>query len=302
MCDASAAVGIGGRILVADDEDNLIRVYGRDGGDPEDVLDPGEFLELERRSPEVDIEASARVGDVIYWISSHGRNSKGKPRPNRLRLFATTVERGADGRHRLAPRGRPYVALLEALVADPGLARFDLASAAARAPKEPGALNIEGLAAAGDGTLLVGFRNPIPDGRALIVPLLNPADVVAGVAPRFGAPALLDLGGLGIRSLDRGRDDYVIGAGPFGDERKARLFRWSGDAGTAPAPFGPLDLGNIVPEAVVVDDEAGVVQLLSDDGPLAIDGRECKRLRDPGRKRFRGVRVAWPAAEAWPAR
>ena len=36
-----------------------------------------------------------------------------------------------------------------------------------RAAEAEGGFNIEGLAAAPDGSLLIGLRNPIPQGRAL---------------------------------------------------------------------------------------------------------------------------------------
>ena len=41
--------------------------------------------------PESDIEACTRVGDIIYWITSHGRSKKGKWRNSRYRLFATEI-------------------------------------------------------------------------------------------------------------------------------------------------------------------------------------------------------------------
>jgi hypothetical protein len=34
----------------------------------------------------------------------------------------------------------------------------------------PGGLNIEGLAATPDGQLLIGFRNPLSEGKALLLP------------------------------------------------------------------------------------------------------------------------------------
>jgi hypothetical protein len=106
ICNASAAVGLtGGRFLVAADEDNpttFLRVYreGHPEGPvaslplPNDALDPDPDEDLE-----VDIEGAARVGDRVYWISSHSANKDGKPRPNRRRLFATRVdEDGAEVR------------------------------------------------------------------------------------------------------------------------------------------------------------------------------------------------------------
>lgn len=71
------------------------------------------------------------------------------------------------------------------------------------------------MRAATGGVLFIGFRNPIPGGRALIAPLSNAAELVveAGATARFGEPLLLDVGGQGIRSLSRWRGSYLIVAG-----------------------------------------------------------------------------------------
>jgi hypothetical protein len=62
--------------------------------------------------------------------------------------------------------------------------------------------NISPLAATPDEKLLIGFRNPIPGGRALLLPLQNPIEVVREWKPvQFGTPIELDLKGLGIRVL-----------------------------------------------------------------------------------------------------
>jgi hypothetical protein len=289
MCDASAAVILDeDRVIVADDEDNGVRIYRRTGGEPLLVIDPSSFLELAPARPEVDLEAAVRVGDVIYWVSSHGRSSSGKPRPNRLRFFATRVVTGADGTVSLVPIGRPMPALLEALVAEPKLAAFDLARSAERPPKAEGGLSIEGLAARPDGAVLIAFRNPLPGGKALTIGLRNPDGVVQGEPPVFDDPRLLDLGGRGIRSIDRAGDRYVMGAGAFDDRRDAALYAWAG-GDDVPVRIGPQDLGTFMPEAIVVD-EAGRLLLFSDDGSLRVGDGECKRA-DPSRRSFRGMTV-----------
>ncbi len=294
MCDASAAVAVDEtRFLVADDEDNLIRLYRRGaGGAPDQVIDPAQFMTLDRGSPEADIEAAVRVGDVIYWLSSHGRSSKGQLRLSRLQFFATRVELGAGGDVRLTAVGRPYTWLLEAIVADPRLRGFGLEAAAQLSSKAPGGLNIEGLALAPDGRLLVGFRSPLPEGHALVVPLAHPERLVTGGDPELGDPITIDLGGLGIRSLDAHGGGFLIAAGPAGGERRARLFRWEG-AG-APVPVATRDLGDFVPEAMIVGGD-GRVELLSDDGSLRIGGKECKKTKPPERRRFRGLSLDLPS-------
>jgi len=244
-----------------------------------------------RGAPETDIEAAVRVGELAYWMSSHARNRSGERETARLRFFATSAPVRGDG---LALVGRAYEGLLERLLADPRLARFELAAAAELAPKDPGGLNLEGLAAREEGGLWIGFRNPVPGGRALLVPLLNPERVIEGEPARFGDAVLLDLGGLGVRALGESRGRGLIVAGPFADGGSSRLFEWDGRGAPRAVPGVALD--GLNPEAIVSFDEGARTLVLSDDGTLAIDGKECKRLKDPARKRFRGAWLALPAA------
>ncbi|MCI0748253.1 MAG: DUF3616 domain-containing protein [Verrucomicrobia subdivision 3 bacterium] len=292
-CDASATVAVTDDLFVmANDEDNILRVYSwKRLGAPVATSDLTAFLNPGRKSPEVDIEAAARIGDRIYWISSHGRNAKGKERLSRHRFFATTMA-ATNGAVRLKPAGNFYAGLLKDLDADPRFKPFSLARAAQWAPKIEGALNIEGLAATPQGHLLIGFRNPIPRGQALVVRLLNPGEVIFGRAPRFGDPILLDLGGLGVRSIEfchhRG---YVIVGGASDGRPGSRLFEWSGNG--APTPLLQRGWSFLNPEAVAVFGAAGSEQLLllSDDGTLQIRGQDCKKLKDPDLKRFRAISV-----------
>src|SRR6267143_1742814 len=77
MCDASAAVSLTSNLfIVANDEDNILRIYRRHpGGLPVLTCDLNSFLRVTGKSTEADLEGSARIGDRIYWISSHGRNA-----------------------------------------------------------------------------------------------------------------------------------------------------------------------------------------------------------------------------------
>jgi hypothetical protein len=294
LCDASAVVGLGqGYFAVADDEDNVIRVYRRDGGSrPVYSIELSAFLRTYGKGREVDMEGATRLGDRIYWISSHGRNVEGNECPNRQRFFATTGSI-RNGSVDLRPVGQPYLGLLGDLATDPRLARFNLHGAALLPPKAPGALNIEGLASTPDGRLLIGFRNPIPDGKALIVPLLNPAGLIAGQPAEFGDPMQLDLGGLGIRSITLWHDKYVIIAGSFEQGRHPRLFIWDGGA-DKPRLLGGLELTGLNPEAIAFQDEAGSerLYLVSDDGTVKIGTKDCKKLKNPFLKQFRAVCIS----------
>jgi hypothetical protein len=280
LCDASAAVALDARhFVVADDEHNRLTVYRR--GEPKAVREiaVGDFLKADKES---DLEGAARVGQRVYWIGSHARNSAGKRREDRQRFFATSLD-GAT----VKPVGQPYRDLLTDLLAAPSLAALRLADAAQRPAEAKDGFNIEGLAAAPDGSLLIGLRNPVPAGRALLVPLLNPADLVEGRGPaKFGTPLRLDLGGRGVRDIERVGQGYLIVAGPTGDDGSFALYRWSGQAQQAPVQL-PLDLGSLRPEALFAWPD-GQLTLLSDDGGVNIGKQACKDA-DPSHRGFRSL-------------
>jgi len=290
MCDASAAVSLNADLFaVANDEDNILRVYHRQpGGMPSAAFDMTTFLRIGKKSPEADIEASATIGDRVYWITSHGRNAKGKDAPNRERFFATTFT-VTNGVVKLTPVGRPCPTLLDDLVREPKLARFNLAAAAQHAPKDPGALNIEGLTSTPGGQLLIGFRNPVPHGKALLVPLLNPEELIAGKGAKFGEPILLDLGGYGVRSIGQDKGQYLIIAGSHDSDGESRAYTWGGGS-TTPVVMAGVRFPGLNPEGLAFTNEKGQTEyfILSDDGTLKIGGVDCKKLKNPAQRQFRG--------------
>ena len=290
MCDASGAVAVTTNLfLVASDEDNTLRLYRADRpGPPVQSFDLDGFLELHGKSREADLEGAALIGRRAFWIGSHGRNKDGKDRPNRQRLIATDLQVTADGKVAVQTVGRPYKDLLRDLAADGRFAEFHLSEAARIAPKESGALNIEGLSATPEGHLLIGFRNPIPDGQALLVPLVNPDEVIAGRAGKFGAPIRLNLGGVGIRDIAWHPGGYRIIAGSYHGSGKFQIYRWAGPGAaveTVPAP----SLKGLTPEGIVIYPQRGwaEIQILSDDGTRMVDGAACKDCPDEKKKTFR---------------
>ena len=312
MCDASAAVALSDRLFaVADDEQNVLRVYDGDrGGSPLSSFDLSAPLGLARQDaktdgakkkkkkkaskqakpgPELDLEAATRVGDEAFWLTSHGRNAAGKLRPERHRFFATRLPSEGEP---LSLVGSAYASLVGDLAADPRFAAFDLARAAERGPKEAGGLNIEGMTRRVEGGVWIGFRNPIPGGKALLFALLDPDEVVAGGRPRFGDPLLLELGGLGVRALSRWHGRYLIVAGPYESGGTSWLYTWDGVQ--APRRVPTLEFEHFNPEAFFAPEERDEILLLSDDGARELHGKECKRLKDAGKKRFRGVWLALP--------
>ncbi len=88
--DASTAIDLGaGAMVVGDDENNTLRVYDRAHSRyPAQSVDlRAAGLDLRDSDPthEIDIEASARTGNTIYWLGSHGQHSSAKDLPLPLR-------------------------------------------------------------------------------------------------------------------------------------------------------------------------------------------------------------------------
>jgi hypothetical protein len=287
-CDASAAVALDAtHFVVGNDEHNTLLVYRQGQASPVTALNLANFLAT-AADEESDIEGAAAIGTRIYWITSHGRNSKGKARPSRQRFFATDVVPGQTPT--VKPVGRAYADLLRDMRAADTLKPYRLDEAARRPPEADGGLNIEGLAATSDGKLLIGLRNPLAQKRALVIPLDNPDEVIAGKRARFGTPIELDLDRRGIRSIERFGTNYLIVAGPRADRGSFALFRWSGQSGDPPTPVAGSDLKDLRPEALFAPPGSNHAQLLSDDGGVVIAGIECKKLPEAS-QRFRSLTI-----------
>lgn len=332
--DASAAVALDDNcFLVADDENNTLRLYPfQNDSLPLAQFDLSAHLRTTEKFPEADIEGAARVGSRIYWITSHGRNLDGKPRPNRYRFFATDLQSGDGGSWTITPAGSPCSTLVQAMLQTPALQplhldratqldNFNLTKKQLKklAPKEDG-LNIEALAASPDHSVLyLGFRNPlIPDkqtGRpqALVIPLQNFQQVIEQqAAPQFGPPLLWDLDRRGLRCLEYSpcHKCFFLIAGPRDDETGFGLYRWDGNPGSQPAPIPSLAITGFTPEAILLFDDRPDLYLLSDDGSRLIQltspaqckkgdllpGNRCqnKHLLNPSQKSFRALLVKIP--------
>ncbi len=321
--DASAAVAVSeDMFIVADDENNILRGYSIDKPDlPVFSYDLTDFLNVESDFPEADIEGATMIGNRIYWITSHGRNEKGKMRPSRYRFFATDIEI-QDSKVSIQPVGTPCKTLIQSMLKDDALRSLGLAEATRLnaknlskkdrqklAPKEKG-LNIEALCASADGKVLyIGFRNPRPNAKALVMPLYNSGDIVEKSAISvLGKPILLDLKNLGIRSMEYSHfhHTYFIIAGPHDESPGCVLYRWSGKDDEQPKFVRSLSTQkDLTPEALVCFPKSERILLLSDDGSLRIkvnvafecidgelnDDGTCpnKFLVDPNKKTFRAI-------------
>lgn len=267
---------------VADDEQNQLCIYDRSitrypiQKISLSALFPGYVQDGEHA--ELDLEGGTNLQGTFFWIGSHSNSRKGEQRPARHRLLALNIEAEDNGRYSVEPVGHPYTQLLQDLLADSRFAPFELQKAIRLAPKEFGGLSIEGLAATPEGTLLIGFRNPLHGGRfsrdqyrygkALVVELLNPMAVIKGASAQFADPISLDLDGYGVRDIVwHDSQKYLIIAGPYDPGISSELFWWSRKNGNVKrvASFKSYAL-NL--ETAIVYPGGEAVQLLSDDGTL----------------------------------
>ncbi|MDQ0563252.1 hypothetical protein QO004_005061 [Rhizobium mesoamericanum] len=268
LCEASAATYIDNdHFVVASDETNILRLYERN--------DKSEGIPLDFEGPsgfdKSDIEAAARDGETVYWISSHSLNSSGEDKDKRKIFFATKIV-SANIATTLQWQGE-FLRLRDAILDVIGDRKSEL--------------NIEGLATSSDGTLLIGLRDTI-DGQALVIPFTNPAEVISHPERRavLGEPSRLDLGGLGVRSIERVGDHYLIVAGPVSDEGFFALYRWSGGKSSAEELKAPA-IGSMRPEALMEIPGSGMVQILSDDG-----SKTCDDEKTPlSQRAFRSIEI-----------
>lgn len=285
ICEASAAVALDAdHFVVASDETNDLYLYKR--GEPAWTI-----VNNVTGHDKSDIEAATRIGDRIYWLSSHSFNSDHEDKPKRKIFFAMD----ASGEHALSPilHGQVFRKLREAM---PEAIR-----------DQPGVLNIEGMTSTLDGRLILGLRSPLAgndetpaaDRHAYILVVdAPPEEMKEDWQPAINSTAIR-LNGLGIRSLEHiGRNgiEYLVVAGPVSGGGSFALYKWEGPGSTTD-PVKVYDFpANFRAEAMIFYPDKGVVQILSDDGD-GIDGRvdqgECQDRKMPSSERhFRSI--DWP--------
>ncbi|WP_375502411.1 beta strand repeat-containing protein [uncultured Jatrophihabitans sp.] len=329
--NASAAVDVGGGYaVVADDENNVLRLYRLDtSGPPVKTFDFSSLFPF--GTAEIDLETAARRGNVIYWGGSMSNTSSGNLAPSRSTLFATTIT-GSGAATSLTYTGS-YTRLQADLIAwdhanGTGLGADYLGLGASAAAGVDGhqsnALNVEGMEFAGSsGTAYLSFRAPLEptDDRhlALVVPLTNIDAITSAGNPgtvhaTFGAPIFLDLGGLGVRDIKQNADgQYLIIAGTADDTNSSFvLYKWDGNPADDPQPTGttlpqlpsatnPGSWETIVAVPSPLDSGASV-ELIQDDGSVVWynDGLTSKTGLIPSLQKSVGVTFGYvpPALRA----
>ncbi|MEH2194561.1 MAG: putative Ig domain-containing protein [Nostoc sp.] len=320
--DASTAIPVGGTFfLEADDENQVLRLYDYSkSGLPVTGFDFTSSLGLTDSSSgvlrEVDLEASTKVGNRIFWLGSQSNSDDGKNRPNRDRIFATDIT-GTGASTTLSYVGR-YNFLKEDIINwdvnnghGKGANYYGLAASAATnvGSKQSNGYNIEGLEIAPDNTTAyIAFRAPEvpPSGRsnALIVQVTNFTNLISASgggtqgSAQFGAPIELNLGGRGIREIRKNANNqYVIIAGPAGDAGVApndfRLYTWDGNPNSQPQLRAATFPANFNPEGIITIPDnltnTSQIQFVSDDGNSILynDGTSAKDLSENNFKKFR---------------
>ncbi|HEV2640802.1 MAG TPA: Ig-like domain-containing protein [Actinocrinis sp.] len=290
--NGSSAIDVGdGYMIVGDDETDTLRLYNEtQSGPPTATFD---FTgQLPQGTTSVDIEASARSGDLLYWTGSMTNSSSGNAEPARSTLFSAKIT-GSGANTQLTYVGS-YSGLKDDLISwdendgsGLGANYFGLAASAAGGvdSHDANALDVEGMEFAPDGTTAyLAFRAPLEPTSArdlaLVIPVTDIAGLVTGSAPSaaFGAPILMNLGGLGIRDIRKNADgQYLIIAGtPDGSNSSFVLYSWDGNPADP-----PLATGTALPLEPAGDNQGSWETIVSVPDPLTA-GNAVQLLEDNG--------------------
>lgn len=304
--DPSSALALDANyMVVGDDEENVLRVYERQGGDALTLnhhnnssgWNYGNELGI---NDELDLEAGTRIGDTFYFTGSSSNKKSGADHDSRENLFSVQISgTGSDTTFSNASKlGNDN---LETLLTEWDSTNthgkgadyfgFSTASADGVVTEDASGFSIEGMTAkASANTLLLGFRAPQSDTltreKAILVELnLGTDGSLSGAT--FGNVHELNLGGRGIRSIELSAsgNDYLILAGPAGGASTTvthdfRLFRWDGSSDTPTELDINLDAlrdsthGSFESIVDVVSTAQGTwVQLLQDNGDTVWSGQ-----------------------------
>ncbi|MDP2810448.1 MAG: DUF3616 domain-containing protein [Rhodocyclaceae bacterium] len=275
-----------GRFLVVEDEKQhpfSLLTIGPEGNVGSTPLSPGlpEADDGFRKLDDLEGVALDSSGN-LYAITSHSRDGDGDEKKSRDKLVRFRIEGDRVVASRVVRGLKPAL-----VAAHPVLA----AAAEVLDVKADGGLNIEALEISPDPQrLLIGFRSPLLDHRAVIACVENPSEIFeSGEAPRISATLdTLDLGGHGIRGLSRipVLGGYLVISGPIAREQvQFQLWFWSGRRGdparrvTVPGLQGFEHAEGVSP--ALIEGRQRIV-IVSDDGSRE-EGRHARfLLLDPG--------------------
>lgn len=275
-----------GRFLVVEDEKEhpfSLVTLGLDGSVSSTPLTPGWFESGASFWKLDDLEGLALDPEGnLYAVTSHSRDGEGEEKKSRDKLVRFRIEGERVKTQKVVKDLKPAL-----VAAYPVLA----AAAAILDVKADGGLNIEALEfSPAPQRLLIGFRSPLLDGRAIIATLENPAEIFESDAPPRIAAALqtLDLGGHGIRGMAYmpGLGGYLLISGPVAREAvQFQLWFWGGQSEAparrvnVPGLAGFEHAEGISP--AVIDGQQRIV-IVSDDGSREAGRYARFLLLEPG--------------------
>lgn len=222
-----------GRFIVVEDEQrhplSLVSVHADHSVTSTPPLMPeasdagGQFAALD------DLEGvTVDPAGYVYATGSHSRNSAGDESAAREKLVRFRIEGNRVIEPVVCTRLKPALTAAHPILA---------AAAAIREVKQKGGLNIEALEMTPDQRqLMVGFRSPLENRRAIVAFVENPQAVFAsGAEPRVAITlATLDLEGNGIRGMAHipSLEGYLVIGGPVAREQvQFALWFWRGGPG-----------------------------------------------------------------------
>lgn len=222
----------------------------------------------------------------IYAITSHSRDGDGDEKKSRDKLVRFRIENDRVVSPIVVKGLKPAL-----VAAHPVLA----AAAGVLDVKTANGLNIEALEISSDQQhLLIGFRSPLLENRAIIAFIENPSAIFeTGEPPRIATTLeTLDLGGNGIRGMSYlpCLDGYLVISGPVAREQlQFQLWFWGGHQGeparrvTVPGLQGFEHAEGV--SSAVIDDRQQII-IVSDDGSRE-EGRSAHfLLLDPEQLRI----------------
>jgi len=210
-----------GKVLIVEDEsgENALKMIEveEDG----DVVEIGNLYlpkKIKKRFKKdiEDIEALTSDENFVYAITSHSLSRAGKAQKQREKLIMFKYEDGSIvDFHTYGDLKKDLVNGYESTFQSGIFTLNDI--------------NIEGLSYDPiSKQLLIGFRSPLIDGKAIIMSIQNPKEMFAdGTKPKFGQPITIDLYGLGIRDMtyDVAKDGFWIIAGSV-NNRDSKFELW----------------------------------------------------------------------------
>ncbi len=211
-----------GKVLVVEDENmNSLKIL--DVSESGDLVEVGKLhmtkdIKKEFKKNIEDLEAITSYGNRVYAITSHTPTKDGRVKTSRNKLASFIYTNESIQELDI------YGSLKEDLYENfPELFKTSIFTI--------DVLNIEGLCFDEESkTLMIGFRTPMKDNKAIIIGITNPEEVMANLEkPKFTQATFLNLGGLGIRDFtyDSLKKGFWIIAGSSSDRNDSfKLWFW----------------------------------------------------------------------------